>query len=1090
MRVASAVILAVLLVLLAIWGVARLWRRAPLPAPVPRLESRAEPTPPDSSRPLAKTSTADRNDGGRDAEARSFPFELTLLSEETLEPLDGAIVTATRERSPDATASSALSDTAGTARLELAEPGPWGIVVERAGYRRAALRGVRLPLRRRLTLARSCAFSGRVVDDRGQPVEGATVEVDDARRIDFGWMREPSDGASAQTDAAGRFSLDGVPEVIEIVLRARAEGYRPARSSRFRLESGNVLEGIEIVLPAGEGVVEGVVRAPDGTPRPGAVVSLEGPTEESSSSRYYDWGDVRTDASGRFRFASLFSGSYRLGFSAVGLGIGRSSSFTVTVGETVVQELQLKEVPLVSGRVVDPAGRPVAGCKVDSMRVLAQPTYTAADGRFEYAMNQQEVELLFVAPGFTLRRLKVAAREEPWTVTLTPSVRVTVRLRPAEESGEEKLELGVIRVTAWVREGPDPTKAKSIAGSRWIERSASESFSFDLPAGWLFLTLTPIGYVPQTVKAELRAGEPALIDVPLQRGATIRGRVVEVPSGAPIADALIVLQPGENQQPPVFVSSMFIQDHNEDLGHARSEEDGRFEIRGVQPWSESDLDDRNVRIVWARAAGFAIGKSRELRLDDGATEDVIIPLQRGARLTGQLRGWESPDRVFVPSDELDSTMVHAGYLHDSEPVTLATILARGKPIQGSLGCEVEEVARVFEVASDGTFAVEGLPAGTHELIVLGVRHTIALRHGEERHVVVDLRSESVRRLCLVRGGLPIAGASVTVDDFGSDVETNEDGFFGWFPPGSRSLVVELPEAQPKRLRVEIPPGRGVVDVEADAEASYIDGVIHRKGGGDAFFVVFGWTLALFPGSATPDDLSRPLYTEYRSYHESTDGPFRLGPVPPGRYRVGLLPAAEFGPVLSEPIDVSERGAKGVHLELRDAPADGGVLEIRATEAGVAVRRGLVRLMRPVTAEAYWSADGPPRFTGLGPGVYVGVVEAEYLRGPAEQWFSVRLPREEPLHLTVGEGGTLDITVVDPSGARAAGAEVVLYLPSGIEILRLSGRPTRTDSGGRLWLDKLGAGTYTLAARRGAEEGERTTVTLADGEVRYVRLSLR
>lgn len=162
-----------------------------------------------------------------------------------------------------------------------------------------------------VVLTRGGRVSGRVVDDRGEPVAGALVqpgEIDAA----FPW-REFGDwatsGPSTTTDAEGRFSLGGVPAGWYRFYAVGAETYY-GRSEPLGIVAGERLDAVRIEAP----------RVPDGEWIEVRVLDAAGvPVGGRRIDHDYRWSggqgcfEVTADADGRARVRCSGEGSH--GFS-------------------------------------------------------------------------------------------------------------------------------------------------------------------------------------------------------------------------------------------------------------------------------------------------------------------------------------------------------------------------------------------------------------------------------------------------------------------------------------------------------------------------------------------------------------------------------------------------------------------------------------------------------------------------------------------------------------------------------------------------------------------------------------------------------
>jgi RNA polymerase sigma-70 factor (ECF subfamily) len=143
--------------------------------------------------------------------------------------------------------------------------------------------------------------SGRIVDERGAPIVGASVGIDrpDAPPNELSshaasrYVGDPS----AESTADGSYRIDGVP-----IGKCRVFAFSPANqtghSDPIEVVHGLETPGVDIALSAlpSDQLVRGVVLDPEGKPVPGATVNFEYLTSEDSSIA----GSFLTDAAGRF----------------------------------------------------------------------------------------------------------------------------------------------------------------------------------------------------------------------------------------------------------------------------------------------------------------------------------------------------------------------------------------------------------------------------------------------------------------------------------------------------------------------------------------------------------------------------------------------------------------------------------------------------------------------------------------------------------------------------------------------------------------------------------------------------------------------
>jgi hypothetical protein len=225
------------------------------------------------------------------------------------------------------------------------------------------------------------AIAGQVVDDRGVGVGGMKVgskrkEVRGAVDIE----RFTPDEATT-TDTNGFFTLAGLAEEHATV-RAFGPGHSPASTADVAVGTGNLVLRVDRL-----GAIEGVLVGADGQPIAGSRVRARAPLAEQTVGAPHgeelpfaelDFDGPRgsgatTGADGAFRIESVRPGNVTVVAQGTGHRPARQPNVDVRPAQTT------KGVRLVADRgatarvkVVDDAGQPVAGAKVQAGRVPEQ----------------------------------------------------------------------------------------------------------------------------------------------------------------------------------------------------------------------------------------------------------------------------------------------------------------------------------------------------------------------------------------------------------------------------------------------------------------------------------------------------------------------------------------------------------------------------------------------------------------------------------------------------------------------------------------------------------------------------------------------
>lgn len=240
----------------------------------------------------------------------------------------------------------ASTDAKGRARLGPIAAGPASVGVRADGYvaRGAVAIPDPPPVETRVTLVRAAVLSGRVVDTRGYPVDGATIEI-------------------SGTDPMGGPILDD-----------------PRRSNFQAAHFDAMLAGPSPLLPSGElGVMAGPVP-----PIPAAGASGLPPVAPASP-QGEPWV---TREDGTFRAFPASPGRVRVYVRHPQYVEAQSDVVTLVPGGEAQVQVVMRRGGSLEGRLVDSEDRPVPGARVfvaATHGTLERMTRTASDGTFAFA---------------------------------------------------------------------------------------------------------------------------------------------------------------------------------------------------------------------------------------------------------------------------------------------------------------------------------------------------------------------------------------------------------------------------------------------------------------------------------------------------------------------------------------------------------------------------------------------------------------------------------------------------------------------------------------------------------------------------------
>lgn len=355
--------------------------------------------------------------------------------------------------------------------------------------------------------ARGGGLRGRVLDPEGQPLAHASVMAGP----DGGWVSSARPGvapepAFAETDEQGEFELRNDLASGKHPIHASARGF-PVWRGEVELIAGQT-SSIEIRLerPAR---IEGRLLGIDGAPAAGVEVLA---SEEDRGGWYHDRlapSENVSDEQGWFVLDWVAPGLRELNahdWRRAEIGRARASVLCAA-GETATCELRLERGNVIAGTLVDGAGAPLAGWRVEAETSGFSQWYerraeTGTDGRFEL-LNLGDGNHDLVARAPELGPPRASASGVPVGTRDVVLVAADAHARPGTVHGR-LLDLGAqsladVEVTLWLaggREGQfldlDPgtgtvsgsaPPGRYSVGVRRGERELHRSAEFDVVEG-------------------------------------------------------------------------------------------------------------------------------------------------------------------------------------------------------------------------------------------------------------------------------------------------------------------------------------------------------------------------------------------------------------------------------------------------------------------------------------------------------------------------------------------------------------------------------------------------------------------------------
>ncbi len=776
--------------------------------------------------------------------------------------------------------------------------------------------------------------------------------------------------------------------------------------------------------------------------------------------------------------------------------------------------------PKLRGEVLDEDGRPVGGARVTVRRIDAQslrgapfPDGPALNGTTTDRNGDFEMEAPF----------------EGWLrVTASADGRATVSERVASTGAFVRIVLprAATLVVYVAGEGMRPVNAAWVEAQVGQTRVRVDTLRRDgaavftpparaasIRAGATSRGIVRAGPVALTTKAE------TIVAVEIPRGRALAGIVVDAETDAPIANAEVhVARPGESSDAGVTnAKGWFDPIHAGGVGQrvfVAVRAAGYAPALAPVVLDDADDEHQTVQVAlrpsvdWTgqvvASNGRPVEGARVFYGADGIAGRAAERTETDA--AGQFRIAPPPPpapgrRVILMAESEQGSAALALRPHQPQPQPLVLQLSRGFVVTGRVvdaegdavaGAVVRAVPAWDRVSSrhaptpaasklyaanergfvglstgtneQGAFALRNVPDGPFEIVV---RVRGQDRRPDLRFDVngsnVDLGVVELGTGLRVEGvvtdphGEPVAGATVRVLQSGArvrsiSVTTDARGAYlvEDLAPGSYRLVASLPGYTNGTVSFELTKHRfedvalafaGRIDVSLT-----MDGEPYRGGSARVMLERVGSSSA-----ATPRSL------------RVIQGGVEIDDVAEGVWRVRVQAGDLQGSSSELSIGPGDRATTGIAL-VKSATVSGRVL----TGDGAPVEGARLVLVQDRGSRhvATGRTDGTFRFTGLEPGDYR--LRATARKGaPIEERVTLNAGKNTTIDVTLPEGGSVRVTIVDEDGRRQRGA--VLLFRNELGALPVS-PPDRTGRDGVALRSNLPEGEVEISARAGDLRG--------------------
>jgi len=890
--------------------------------------------------------------------------------------------------------------------------------------------------------------------------------------------------APAATDEAGAFELQGV-HAGAVKIRVEADGFL-ATSVPVNVVVDQTVAADAVLVR--ESKLSGFVKDEAGAPIVGARVRVEVPPPDATMGMIAaamggSFRSALADEKGAFVVNGLAEGDRKVRVEAAKY-LTLEDKVAVPAQATTTRDFTLHPGLKLSGTVAGPDGKPYAGAKVyvtgkspGGMAAMAAmfggggakdaAAESDADGKWAAdGLQEGPFNVKATATGFLdgeAKRVEAGRTDVALTLGAAATIRGVV-------VGPDMQPVGGATVRSVAGDGAKKSRggfAAMFGGGAGDSTTCKDDGSFVLTGlvpGAYALTGTMHGYADsESANVTVGAGETSAdVQLVLQTGVNISGRVVEKGSGAPLEGAVVWASKSDNPFASMATDMMSggAPKAPSDSISATSDADGRFVLAGLNS-GKITVEARAAEHAPTSLAGVA-----------APTADLAVEMSAGGSVAGRVTG------------------------ADGAPVAEAQVMI----MRGMMG----QGMRQTKSGGDGEFLFEHVAPGTMTIMLVDMKNPMApamasvvVKDGETVRHDFAKKTAAGRKVevRVMRDGKPLSGAMVVVSGPGGmKTGTTDDAGrpqIDDLPPGEYTVMVQssMMGGGSTSKKVTVGPDGKLDEVRLELSSASVEGDVLDAVSGAG---VAGAQITLTEPGAKMGSASEMMANVRGQAFTDERGHFLISNVQNGAFTLRAT-AADYVPGVLDGVASNSTGLKvqlhrGFEFVVTVLDAEGhGVAgaTVKSTDAS-----GHETMAFDMTMSGITKQDGTAHLR-LAPGRYAIDVAADGMV-PAHVEVDTAAG---PATVVLAVGATLELSVVDGAGNAVAGAKVVVKDAAGKEVSRglvmssFFGGDV-TDTNGRYTRAGLPSGAVTVVVTAPGRDPTSVETSLDAGKTRHVDVAAK